>query len=111
MLAGALVGFIFGLILFVVGLLLADYNKWHFLLLWSSVSLLFWCFGLLLVNSLYRTLPTRSGRGLSRIQYYWELVMGWYGAIFLTGWFLILTLITMVAPFVIFLAPLSACCG
>jgi len=111
LLAGALVGFVFGLILFVVGLLLPSYNRWFFLLLWSFASLLFWCAGLLLVNSLYRKLPARSGRGLSQVQYYWELVMGWYGAIFLTGWFLMLLLITMVSPFIILLAPHSACCG
>lgn len=71
-------------------------NKWLFLCLWFSALLLFWCFGLLLVSRLYGTLPVKSA--VVGLNYHWNAVAGWYGALFLAVWFLGLAFATIVAP-------------
>ena len=83
-------------VMFILGFRLQEYNKWHFLGLWISMVSLFWCFGLLLVNQMYKKLPNREN--LVGIAYCWNLIMSWYGAVFIALWFFGLVLATVVAP-------------
>ena len=73
-------------------------NKWLFLSLFLSAIALFWCFGLLLVMKLYGALPDRSAGTLS---YYWNIGMGWYGALFLAAWFAGLIFMSVVGPLLV----------
>lgn len=73
-------------------------NKWLSLSLFVSVIALFWCFGLLLVIRLYGELPDRSAGNLS---YYWNLGLGWYGALFLAAWFAGLIFMSVAGPLLV----------
>lgn len=102
-------GAIFSLVcvvsLFALAYKISEYNGLLFFCLLLSMVCLFWCFGLLLVNRLYRVLPDKNEHG--GLLYYWNLIVGWYGAIFLVFWFAGLLFMTFVAPVIMVFSIVS----
>ncbi len=96
---GVLISCCFVIPLFGFGFIIEEIDKWHFRSLWLSVISLFWCFGLLLITQMYKKLPNYEGK--VRPLLYFNVFLSWYGAIFLTIWFLGLLFMSIVAPFLI----------
>jgi hypothetical protein len=76
-------------------------EKWQFLSILFPVILLFWCVGLLIVVSLYGELPVKPTGAIGGLFYYWHLSVGWFGAVFLSVWFVGLSFFTFVVPVLI----------
>lgn len=76
-------------------------DAWLPLCLLLSTIVVFWCLGLLQLIGRYGTLPVKSKGLLGGANYYWNFLSGWFGAWFLTIWFLLLAFTTIASPFIL----------
>ena len=101
---GGAAGFIAAAALLSMTALFQAGEKWQVLGILFPVILLFWCVGLLLVVGMYGELPVKATGVLGGLYYYWNLSVGWFGAVFLSVWFVGLSFFTFVAPVLILIA-------
>lgn len=69
--------------------------------LFLSTVITFWSFGLLQLVGQYGVLPVKSKGILGNAHYYWSFALNWFGAWFVTVWFLFLVVMTVATPFVL----------